>query len=210
MKDRARNKDNIKARVLDASDILFASKGFEGTKIDDIADMCGITKSLIYYYFKDKEDILSQLIKRFYRESITDNSADSLISNPDDKDIVKEDFKRLFSFYKDKENIFKIMLIESIKRTKNADKILSLFADYFNDEMIEESGGDKAKRRKKMLAGMFMGFMPMVFFTIFEDSWARSYRLSKRQTRDRFSEICSEFYSIMAKNTRYVLKKSVI
>lgn len=37
---------------------LFASKGFLGTSVMDIARACGASKSLLYHYFPSKEDVL--------------------------------------------------------------------------------------------------------------------------------------------------------
>jgi len=40
----------------------FASRGFDGTRIDDIADATGIPKATLYYYFRGKQDVLAYLL----------------------------------------------------------------------------------------------------------------------------------------------------
>lgn len=40
----------------------FASRGFEGTRIEDIADATGIPKATLYYYFRGKQDVLAYLL----------------------------------------------------------------------------------------------------------------------------------------------------
>ncbi|MCL0088711.1 TetR/AcrR family transcriptional regulator [Dehalococcoidia bacterium] len=41
---------NRKQRILDAALEIFASKGFEGARIDEIAKTAGVNKALLYYY----------------------------------------------------------------------------------------------------------------------------------------------------------------
>ncbi|MCK9484680.1 MAG: TetR/AcrR family transcriptional regulator, partial [Candidatus Marinimicrobia bacterium] len=47
-----KSKEDIKQKILDTAETLFAQQGFDATGIDQIAKTAGITKSLIYYYFK--------------------------------------------------------------------------------------------------------------------------------------------------------------
>jgi len=53
-----------KDRILDAAEQLFAGKGFDGTKVQEIATCAGVNKAMLYYYFKDKDDLLIAVIGR--------------------------------------------------------------------------------------------------------------------------------------------------
>ena len=44
--------------ILAQASRLFAARGFKGTSLADVADACGMSKSLIYHYHPSKEDIL--------------------------------------------------------------------------------------------------------------------------------------------------------
>ena len=57
---RARNK----ARILTAAVQLFAAKGFDGTRLSEIAEDCGLPRANLYYYFSSKEGIYTALIER--------------------------------------------------------------------------------------------------------------------------------------------------
>jgi DNA-binding transcriptional regulator YbjK len=52
-----KNTQEFTNRILDAAEKLFADKGFDATGTTEIAGTADITKSLIYYYFKNKEAI---------------------------------------------------------------------------------------------------------------------------------------------------------
>jgi AcrR family transcriptional regulator len=49
-------------RILKASLSLLAKKGYENTTINDIADAASVSRGLLHYYFKDKEDLVSQAL----------------------------------------------------------------------------------------------------------------------------------------------------
>lgn len=48
-------------RIAEKAMVLFAKKGIENTKMDDIAAAAGYGKATLYVYFKNKEDIVSFL-----------------------------------------------------------------------------------------------------------------------------------------------------
>jgi AcrR family transcriptional regulator len=50
--------------ILDATEYLFAIKGYRGTTISDIAKKMGVAQGMFYYYFKSKEEILEALLNR--------------------------------------------------------------------------------------------------------------------------------------------------
>ncbi|MGI5900803.1 MAG: TetR/AcrR family transcriptional regulator, partial [Christensenellales bacterium] len=50
-----------KERILRASSRLFSEKGYDAARVSEIAHEAGVNKALIYYYFKNKEDILNTL-----------------------------------------------------------------------------------------------------------------------------------------------------
>lgn len=56
-----------RARILEAAVKTFASKGFHGTRVSDIAKEAGIAYGLIYHYFKNKEEILNALFQEKWK-----------------------------------------------------------------------------------------------------------------------------------------------
>ena len=57
---RARNEE----KILRAAVGLFAARGFDGTRIKDIAESSGLPKANVYYYFPAKERIYTTLIEQ--------------------------------------------------------------------------------------------------------------------------------------------------
>ena len=50
--------------VLDAALSLFVTRGYDATRMDDIAAQAGLTKGAVYFYFKDKLALATELLKR--------------------------------------------------------------------------------------------------------------------------------------------------
>lgn len=48
--------------ILSTTLSLLARKGYENTTINDIADTAGISRGLLHYYFKDKEDLAAKAL----------------------------------------------------------------------------------------------------------------------------------------------------
>jgi len=55
---QAADYDERKLAIVEAAAALFASRGFNGASVADIAERCKTSKSLIYHYYESKEDIL--------------------------------------------------------------------------------------------------------------------------------------------------------
>lgn len=55
-------------RILDAAKTVFHKKGFDGTRMQEIADEAGINKSLLHYYYRSKENLFDAVFKDAFNE----------------------------------------------------------------------------------------------------------------------------------------------
>jgi AcrR family transcriptional regulator len=53
--------DAQRAAIRDAATRLFAAKGYPSASIADLARACGVSKALMYHYYRDKEDLLADV-----------------------------------------------------------------------------------------------------------------------------------------------------
>ena len=51
---------------------LFANQGYDGTSVRDICEAAEVSKPVVYYYFKNKEDLFSNLLKDVYDFFLTE------------------------------------------------------------------------------------------------------------------------------------------
>jgi len=61
MKD-IKSSETKKEKIKRAAFLLIAKKGVDNTSMSDIAAACGVTKPVLYYYFKDKEDLIYNIV----------------------------------------------------------------------------------------------------------------------------------------------------
>ncbi|NEW92918.1 TetR/AcrR family transcriptional regulator [Rhodopseudomonas sp. BR0M22] len=59
---RADNYDDKYRAILDSAAALFAKVGYPSAKLQDVAKLCGATKSMLYHYFPTKDDLLLALL----------------------------------------------------------------------------------------------------------------------------------------------------
>ena len=60
---RARQKQEVREKILDAARSLFASEGYEAVTMRQIADKIEYTPTTIYGHFKDKAEMLAELCR---------------------------------------------------------------------------------------------------------------------------------------------------
>ena len=53
-------------RILSVAGELFMQKGYENTSMQQIAELCGVTKGALYYHFDSKDAILEAMCARHY------------------------------------------------------------------------------------------------------------------------------------------------
>jgi len=54
--------ENTRAAILEAAERLFAQKGFDKTRLEDVAEAVGIRRASIVYYFKDKRVVYDAVL----------------------------------------------------------------------------------------------------------------------------------------------------
>jgi len=59
---------NTEERILEAAKKVFHRKGFEGARMQEIADEACINKALLHYYFRTKENLFDAVFKAAFRE----------------------------------------------------------------------------------------------------------------------------------------------
>jgi AcrR family transcriptional regulator len=70
-------------QVLDAADALFRDRGYEETKIEEIAELASVASATVYNYFKNKPNLLMEIALRHLQAAVPERRA--FITNmPDD------------------------------------------------------------------------------------------------------------------------------
>lgn len=54
---------STKGKIIKAAIELFPEKGYDNTSMKKIAELAGVTKPAVYYYFENKEEMFKEIIK---------------------------------------------------------------------------------------------------------------------------------------------------
>ena len=84
-----RRKEDRPAEITEAAMNAFAEKGFAATKVEDVAKRAGVSKGLLYLYFKTKEDLFKAVIRSFISPKI-----DALTLTVEESELSAEAFLR--------------------------------------------------------------------------------------------------------------------
>jgi TetR/AcrR family acrAB operon transcriptional repressor len=56
-----------KQKIIDAAVTLFETKGYNATRIEDIAEKTGMTRGAVYWHFKNKDELYTYIFEMFER-----------------------------------------------------------------------------------------------------------------------------------------------
>jgi AcrR family transcriptional regulator len=90
-----RRKQDRPQEITEAAFEAFAENGYAATRVEEVAKRAGVSKGLMYLYFKTKEELFKAVVK-----SVVIRRVDQLIANVASTELSSEDFIRgpLLSF----------------------------------------------------------------------------------------------------------------
>jgi AcrR family transcriptional regulator len=68
---RAAHKSLTRGRIRDAAKALFSEGGVLSTTVDQIAAAAGVSRQTFYVHFRDKEEVLTEIVRAFAERSAT-------------------------------------------------------------------------------------------------------------------------------------------
>lgn len=84
-----RRKEERPQEITEAALAAFAEKGYAATRVDEVAKRAGVSKGLLYLYFKTKEELFKAVVRSFVMPRI-----DALTASIDASDLSAEEFLR--------------------------------------------------------------------------------------------------------------------
>ncbi|MCC0684476.1 TetR/AcrR family transcriptional regulator [Clostridioides sp. ZZV14-6345] len=111
-----------KSEILDTAEMLFCTKGYSKTTVNDILNEVGIAKGTFYYYFKSKEEVMDAIITRIIDNDI--NIAKKIALNPEIPVLEK---------------FFQILMSQRPKVGDNKEKVIQQFHLPNNAEMHQKT-----------------------------------------------------------------------
>ena len=87
-----------KEQIFEAGARLFAEKGYERTSLQEVADVLGVTKPALYYYYQSKEELLFE-ITSFVMDRLMADLREIAASDQAPLEKVRELVRRYVKFF---------------------------------------------------------------------------------------------------------------
>lgn len=206
--------------IIEAALLLFSEKGFENTRVDDIAEKAGVNKALIYYHFESKEALLNHLLEELF-SGIKIRAMDFVSNNfikaiqEGDMDILpdrirfvsysamsvfmKESrlyYEGLLDYLLDNRDAVRLMLAQSLKRGNDPISLFRFFELMEQKESnpfyqtIREADDDFTYSSDIMITKFFYGILPMLNMATYFDDYAKASSISEKDLRSDFFRVC--------------------
>lgn len=190
-----KNIPDAKNRILQAAIQVFAEKSFEGSRVDSIAKEANVPKSVIYYHFKSKDEILEILIQNFVREyldliAVAEN--DTHQSKAQElKDRIPNQYAQ---FMENNADLIRIMLIESLKKSNDKPVVFKIVEALIKKEstfsgLENWNGYDKQER---LVAEFFTNIIPNYAYICFRDAWTDYFAIKPEGLSKIFTKVFME------------------
>ena len=174
--------DIRKDQIMNAAQVVVASKGYDQARMDDIVEKAQLSKGAIYWYYKSKKDIYLSLIDYWFNEYSA-----GVLKSLEDKDSSSEQLKSLFEYFVDQfdknPDTFKIMV--EFWRTSGLDvdfnnklqEIYSQFLEYIIDIIKNgiDSGEFKEVDPRITALSILINIEGIHWFTLFDKSGVEAH-----------------------------------
>ncbi len=118
-------------QVVDATKRCIVEKGFANLSVKDIAREAGVSTGVIYHYFKNKEDILLQVIVDAFRKSYEQVM--------DEVDPIEDPGRKLMSYIEKAQAVpqdnpdFQIVMMNYLGQANSNPEITNVMVRFFNN-----------------------------------------------------------------------------
>lgn len=129
-------KTNTEKLIINAARDVFFRKGYDGTRMQEIADNAGINKALLHYYFRSKDKLFEAIFEDALKKLIP-NIVENMTSDMNFEDKIRKFVESYIEILLEVPQI-PIFILNELNR--NPDRIISVFKKIgLKPELIIES-----------------------------------------------------------------------
>jgi len=136
LKKRKRDAQRTQEKLLETAEQVFVEKGFDGARVDEIANLAAINKRMIYVFYGSKENLYIEVLRTTFRKLFKSN-----LPTPDPSGDPLADTEAImrwyFWFLSDNPNYVRLLGWETLNDGNRAGKVLF--------ELMEEGLGPLQK-----------------------------------------------------------------
>ncbi|HOX30939.1 MAG TPA: helix-turn-helix domain-containing protein [Spirochaetales bacterium] len=178
-----------KERIRDAALRVFAERGFDGARVDEIAKRAGVNKALIYYYYESKEKLLDAIFQGSVEEVLAELGPelhDTRIF--EDEAAAVAIMERLLDFLEQRQDLLRIFLMESMKRSPVNDRIFILIAALLDRlfSLVDSQIARPEDMERARVMEFFTGLIPLFSYVVHHEIWMKAFGMDEARLRADF------------------------
>ena len=183
---------NAKARILSTAVRIFAQKGFDGSRVDQIAKAANVPKSLIYYHFKSKDAILDELVENCLSQygRIMETVAEEAPEKSSTADLLERIRHVYWKFLEENEDVVRVISMESLKKNSPRAGLAFKFAELLiriEKRYIRQTRQlTEAEQNEHLVAEFFTSQIPVVLFFCLRDTFSECFNVKPETLSGQF------------------------
>lgn len=227
-----------KERIIAAATELFSQKGYDATRVSDIASAANVNKALIYYYFQSKQDILDFMVDSllnnavsitldFVQKNIVQMIKDGYLDiKPDRLHFTSDEaikkfmhnaahyYEHIIDYVIENKEIIRILMLESLKKGKHQNSLFR-FVKFLSEnetnpiyKTVSEADHDFAYSDEMVLFKFFFSIIPIVSFAAYFDDYKALSSLNDEELRSSFLRVYEIITSSLVSGSDILLRNN--
>ncbi|NOU86205.1 TetR family transcriptional regulator [Paenibacillus sp. LMG 31460] len=123
-------KENIRTAAME----IFIERGYHDASIDDVVKKAGVSKGLMYNYYRGKEELLEEMVQNRIEEIIQVMQEASALGSPSEQ--LKHIVKGALDNVKQRPDVYRFYL--HLQTQPKEDKVLSKYSQILNEAMAKQ------------------------------------------------------------------------
>ncbi|WP_438432757.1 TetR/AcrR family transcriptional regulator [Gorillibacterium sp. sgz500922] len=111
--------------ILEAAETCFTEKGYHAASMQDIAGQLNMAKGSLYFYFKSKEEMLVEIVKKYIGEFLGLLEAEVDSENPDAREVLVRQLCKRLEFSDSHQKLLPLFMRERIEVTDELFQVIS-------------------------------------------------------------------------------------
>lgn len=181
--------ESTKEKILQAAQQEFLEKGYEKTRMEDIATRASLTKTMLYYHFSTKENIFNEIVKKVIDEVRQEFQSVMSSADMNDPRQFSEHLQMMVKFYVQRKSIIRLVLSEQLaNKPLEGGNQLAVFRDVF--ELIIDLAGKKKDMGSEdfLIRVFFFNALPMLLYASMSDQFCSDFGIAPDKCLQVFTE----------------------
>ena len=135
MEEHETTREKIKMAALE----IFVEKGYDGARMQEIADRAGANKAMIHYYFTSKDALFEAIIRETFEELFKLFSEVWRFENANPEELIPKIVHTHFQFIAEHPNLPRIIIRELNSGNPIAEKVLTELFEQLRSSKLDDA-----------------------------------------------------------------------